>query len=112
LDLVTKQNYRRRLFQDFSWRALERSTPDCDIGPLREFEDKEAAISKIATKSIFWWCSNQVEKGFGGTIVPRRFGHNKATCGTDNVHLVDRKAIDKWLEDLEAISEGGDHPEP
>ncbi|RYC80909.1 hypothetical protein BFJ63_vAg16204 [Fusarium oxysporum f. sp. narcissi] len=29
-------------------------------------------ISRAATKPIFEWCCDQVEEGFGGTIVPRR----------------------------------------
>lgn len=34
-------------------------------------------ISDRATKAVFWWCCSQVEKGFGGTIVPRRFGRDE-----------------------------------
>jgi hypothetical protein len=30
------------------------------------------AASQAATKRIFEWCSSQVEKGFGGSLVPRR----------------------------------------
>ncbi|KAF4448112.1 hypothetical protein F53441_8428 [Fusarium austroafricanum] len=56
--------------------------------------------SEKATKSVFWWCSNQVEKGFGQTIVPRRFGPDKPLEIKEGGESMDPKLIQAWLQTI------------
>jgi hypothetical protein len=59
----------------------------------------EASIR--ATNAVFWWCCSQVEKGFGGHIVPRRgCGPDEAVKSAESVHRVDSDRIRKWLASI------------
>ncbi|KAL2689080.1 hypothetical protein Neosp_003132 [[Neocosmospora] mangrovei] len=64
--------------------------------------DVEAAleISRTATKATFWWCCDQVEQGFGGTIVPHRFGRDEA-IKDKKCEVKDKGFIQAWLETIE-----------
>ncbi|RSM14093.1 hypothetical protein CDV31_005555 [Fusarium ambrosium] len=64
-----------------------------------EIRDVQAAleISRRATESTFWWCSDQVEKGFGGTIVPHRLGHDEA-IKDKKVEVKEARFVEAWLE--------------
>jgi hypothetical protein len=46
----------------------EQSSSDLHDSPVVHY------VSRTATESIFWWCCEQVERRFGGTIVPWRRG--------------------------------------
>ncbi|RSL48010.1 hypothetical protein CEP54_013112 [Fusarium duplospermum] len=67
-----------------------------------EIRDVQAAleISRRATEATFWWCCDQVEQGFGGTIVPRRFGHDEA-LKDKKVEVKDTRFVEAWLEAIE-----------
>lgn len=57
-------------------------------------------VSDIATKSVFWWSCGQVEKGFGGTIVPFRFGPDEPVKTRESPPHVDPKVIQEWLDGI------------
>lgn len=54
--------------------------------------------SRVATEKVFWWCCSQVEKGFGGSLVP--FFTSDSTSqlySSASNHPIDRDAIRKWI---------------
>ena len=66
--------------------------------------ESEAVInaSEIATKAIFWWSCGQVERGFGGTIVPHRFRPDERLKRVEGPRHKDSKLITEWLQSIEA----------
>ncbi|KAM5357257.1 hypothetical protein ACJZ2D_016454 [Fusarium nematophilum] len=58
-------------------------------------------ISRTATEAVFRWSCDQVEKGFGGTIVPRRFGPDEALKNTETCEPKDMGFIQAWLKAIE-----------
>ncbi|RKK30989.1 hypothetical protein BFJ66_g14473 [Fusarium oxysporum f. sp. cepae] len=60
------------------------------------------SISQTATEAVFRWSCDQVEKGFGGTIVPRRFGPNEPLENTQTYEPKDMGFIQAWLKAIEA----------
>ncbi|KAI8682113.1 hypothetical protein NCS55_00465800 [Fusarium keratoplasticum] len=67
-----------------------------------KIRDVESAlgISRTATESTFWWCCDQVEQGFGGTIVPHRFGRDEP-LKDKKVETKDTRFVHAWLEVIE-----------
>lgn len=57
-------------------------------------------ISEVATKAVFWWCCNQVEKGFGETIVPRRSGRDVPLKEKEKSEPKHPQFIHSWLENI------------
>ncbi|KAL5316340.1 hypothetical protein ACEPPN_015385 [Leptodophora sp. 'Broadleaf-Isolate-01'] len=58
------------------------------------------AASRMATEKVFWWCCSQVEKGFGGSLVP--YCHFDAPLDSaESDTSIDFDAINQWRENLE-----------
>ncbi|KAJ3459158.1 hypothetical protein MRS44_015231 [Fusarium solani] len=70
--------------------------------PSSEMHGQETMrkISEVATKTVFWWCCNQVEKGFGETIVPRRSGRDVSLKEKKESKPKDPRFIHAWLEKI------------
>ncbi|KAK0110105.1 hypothetical protein ONS95_002761 [Cadophora gregata] len=73
---------------------------------LHEPKDGESKInydtSRIATEKAFRWCCSQVEKGFGGSLVPYcPVDGELDSAESDSGSSVDRDAIHQWRENLE-----------
>lgn len=84
---------------------IHHSPQDFDAAEAQEkvkIRDVEAAleISRTATERTFWWCCDQVEQSFGGTIVPRRFGRDEP-LKDKKVQAKDLRFVQAWLEDIE-----------
>ena len=58
-------------------------------------------VSETATKAAFWWCCEQVEKGFGGALVPRRHGPDEILNSAESDSSVDTELVHQWLHALE-----------
>ncbi|KAF5027347.1 hypothetical protein F66182_548 [Fusarium sp. NRRL 66182] len=54
-------------------------------------------VSRAATEGIFRWCCDQVEQGFGGTIVPRRYGPDRVVEDKERCEPKDAAFIQAWL---------------
>ncbi len=69
---------------------------------IKRSRTQERAInytaSEAATRRIFEWCSSQVEKGFGGSLVPRREFYPPLESSESNV-CVDFNAIHRCVDD-------------
>ncbi|CAI6057894.1 unnamed protein product [Clonostachys chloroleuca] len=59
-------------------------------------------VSESATKSMFRWCSTQVERGFGGSIVERFHGHDDSRTLSDKgiPNDVDYAKVENWLSTM------------
>lgn len=57
-------------------------------------------VSELATKAVFWWSYGQVERGFGGTIVPHRSRPDEPLESKDSCYHIEPKSIMKWLKTL------------
>ncbi|KFH42529.1 hypothetical protein ACRE_067520 [Hapsidospora chrysogenum ATCC 11550] len=75
--------------------AEEESTRDLHDSPVVHH------VSRTATESVFWWCCEQVERGFGGTIVPWRRGPDVALESAESPAKASNPAILKWLQDVQ-----------
>jgi hypothetical protein len=81
-----------------SKEASRRSAPI----PSSEMHGQETMrkISEVATKAVFWWCCNQVKKGFGEMIVPRRSGRDVSLKEKEESKPKDPRFIHAWLEKI------------
>jgi hypothetical protein len=75
-------------------RTTELDIDRRDYGNLINYQ-----VSKLATMSMFRWCSTQVERGFGGTIVERFRGHDNSGALSDKgiPDDFDYAGIENWL---------------
>jgi hypothetical protein len=56
--------------------------------------------SLAATRKIFEWCGSQVEKGFGGSLVPYHTS-NVPLGSAESDSTIDLDAIENWIQSLE-----------
>jgi hypothetical protein len=59
--------------------------------------------SEAATRRIFEWCSSQVEKGFGGSLVPRREFYPPLESAESNVRVdfnAIHRRVNEWRKTL------------
>ncbi|RKU46438.1 hypothetical protein DL546_006752 [Coniochaeta pulveracea] len=82
---------------------ITRSTNAADAGKPRQHRFPAKAVfeaSKQATMSIFWWCCTEVEKGHGGTLVPR-LGPSYAPLAVESGPSLKPEALERveeWLQ--------------
>ena len=56
--------------------------------------------SQAATKRVFGWCCSQVERGFGGSLVPRHDFDAPLGSAESDVAF-DSDAVLKWIKTLQ-----------
>lgn len=75
-----------------------------DTGRLKQSRFPAKAVVEIsehATMSIFWWCCSEVEKGHGGTLVPRLGQSGGLLAAVDSGSSFGPetvKRVKKWLQ--------------
>ncbi|CAM6002547.1 unnamed protein product [Sphagnum balticum] len=79
-------------------RIQENKTQDAKVKTQDSKISYKASLA--ATRKVFEWCSSQVEKGFGGSVVLRHT--SDALLGSAESDItIDLDAIEKWIQSLE-----------